>query len=356
MANKVKSAAYLFLFTIFFSACVATPHQEVKLVYPLPPQEPRIAFLGSYRGEIDVKKKSAMEGFLGFLFGSAERPDLQKPYGVASFGDKIYVTDTGSGEVLVIDVKERKVHHIGDGGSGKLAVPIGIAIAADGTIFVADAKLKRVFGYDQTGKVKVAIGQKDELKNPAGLAINNELGRLYVVDSHGNAVHVYSTKGEPLFQLLGGEGGFLFPSNVAVDRRNGNVYVVDSQNFRVQVFDKDGKFLRTFGKIGDVPGTFSRPKGIGIDSEGHVYVVDAAFNNVQIFDEQGQLLLFIGAEGRAPGYFQLPAGMYVDEKDRIYVVDSFNFRVQVFQYLSDRWKKEHPEEYKKYILTEPAAK
>ena len=105
-----------------------------------------------------------------------------------------------------------------------------------------------------------------------------------------------------------------------------------------------------------MPGTFSRPKGIGIDSDGHVYVVDAAFNNFQIFDETGQLLLFIGGEGNAPGQFQLPAGMYVDEKDRIYVVDSFNFRVQVFQYLSDRWKKEHPEEYNKYLLTQPAAK
>ena len=354
----IKNTFYVpvFFLTAFFFACAAAPRQDINLVYPLPPEEPKLAFLGSYRGEVDVKKKSALDGFLGFFFGSGDRPDLIKPYGVASFGDKIYVTDTGSGEVLVIDLKERKVRRIGDGGAGKLSVPIGLAIAADGTIFVADAKLKRVFGYDQTGKVKLAIGLKDEFKNPAGVAVNNELGRLYVVDSHGNAVHVYSTKGTPLFQFLGGEGGFLYPSNVAVDKRNGNVYVVDTQNFKVQVFDKDGKFLRTFGKIGDVPGTFSRPKGIGIDSDGHVYVVDAAFNNFQIFDETGQLLLFIGGEGNAPGQFQLPAGMYVDEKDRIYVVDSFNFRVQVFQYLSDRWKKEHPEEYKKYILTQPAAK
>lgn len=344
------SVFFCCLSLLFLFSCAVPASKAVKLIYPAPPEEPRLVYLGSYKGESDFKKKSFLDRILGQDQPSAM---LQKPYGVAAYGDKIYVTDTQQSVVFVFDLKERKVSFIGYQGLGKLILPTGVAVTTDGTVFVSDSKQKRVFGYDANGNLQLALGEKNEFKNPAGLAVNNALGRLYVVDSFGHMVHVYSTKGQPLFTFGSRgdkDGQFNFPSNAAVDGRTGNIYVVDTQNFRVQVFDKDGKFIRSFGKIGDVPGTFTRAKGIGIDSEGHVYVADAAFDNVQIFDDKGQLLLYIGAAGHDPGYFWLPAGVTVDEKDRVYVVDSFNYRVQVFQYLSEKWKKENPEKYKEYLL------
>jgi len=68
---------------------------------------------------------------------------------------------------------------------------------------------------------------------------------------------------------------------------------------------------------------------------------------VQIFDDKGNILLFFGGAGFGPSQFYLPAGIYVDKNDRVYVVDSFNARVQIYQYVSERWKKEHPEEYRR---------
>lgn len=333
------------------AACAARgPLEESPIIYPPPPDEPRVVYLRSHYGERDYIKK----GFLDFIFGAPRIAGLPKAYGVYAAGDRIYAALTGAGAVVVIDTKMQKVSYIGGSGAGKLVEPIGLAGTADGTIFVSDASLNRVFGYDTHGNLKIAIGKKDEFKNPGGLAVNDELNRLYVVDSYDHSVKVYSTKGEPLFRfgVNGvGDGEFHYPSNVAIDRRNGNVYVVDTMNFRVQVFDKDGKYLRKFGTIGTSPGNFARPKGIGVDSEGHVYVVDAAFENFQILDENGVPLLFVGGAGTAPGYFQLPAGLYIDQKDRIYVADSMNGRIQVFQYLSEKWKKENPEEYKKYLFT-----
>jgi DNA-binding beta-propeller fold protein YncE len=347
-----KLYGLLILMTAVTYGCATTGSKEVtNLFWPAPPDEPRIAYLRSYRGAADLQKKN----FFDAIFGAPAVPGFRKAYGVYAQGDKIYVSLASEGPVVVMDTKEQKVSYVGDSGSGRLALSIGVAAASDGTVFVSDAKQKKVFGYDSQGNLKFAIGKKDEFKNPAGIAINNELGRLYVVDSHGHSVHVYSLKGEKLFHFgTDGEkdGEFHYPSNVAIDRRNGKVYVVDTQNFRIQVFDQDGKFISKFGQLGDAAGAFSRPKGIGVDTEGHVYVADAAFDNFQVFDENGQLLLFIGSAGRDPGQFQLPAGLYVDEKDRIYVVDSLNGRVQVFQYLSEKWKKENPEQYKKYLLTE----
>lgn len=346
---KYKLYRLLILTAAALAGCATTATQEVKPVWPLPPQDPKIAYLTSYRGEADFKKKS----FLDVIFGAPPSSALQRPYGVCAAGDKIYVTTTQNPAVVVMDTKERKISYIGEKGAGRVVLPIGVAVAADGMVFVSDANQKRIFGYDPKGDLKISIGKKGEFLNPAGLAINNELKRLYVVDSFGHSVHAYSLQGEKLFHFgrNGAEDGeFHYPTNAAIDRRNGDVYIVDTQNFRVQVFDKDGKFIRKFGDLGDIPGTFSRPKGIGIDSEGHVYVADAAFNNFQIFNDKGDVLEYIGSAGSNPGFFQLPAGLYVDEKDRIFVVDSLNTRVQVFQYLSDRWKKERPEEYKKYQL------
>ncbi len=342
-----------FVFFVVFFALLAgcatktvDPRQEL-FIYPQPPEEPKVVYLTSFWGEASLKKQS----FFDILFGASPVQGLGKPYGLYASGDKLYISCSESGYVAAVDFAEKKMTYIGDKGAGKLAYPIGLAGTNEGMIFVSDISLKKVFGYDTKGDLKVAIGQKGELENPTGLAVNDQAGRLYVCDTHAHKVKVYSLKGSFLFdfgQRGAADGQFNFPTNLSIDRKTGNVFVVDTQNFRVQVFDKDGKFLSKFGELGDTAGMFSRPKGIGIDSEGHAYVVDAAFNNFQIFDEKGQILLFIGQSGNGPARFFLPSGLYVDESDRVYVADSLNNRVQIFQYLSEKWKKEHPEEYKKY--------
>lgn len=351
-----RRAILLLLMLIFLSGCAAKAPQQL-LAWPQLPDLPRIAYVTSYRGSLDFIKPR----FWDTVFGSSEarRNDLSKPFGVSAYGDRIYVSDTGFGYVAVIDTKERKVSYLGTGGRVVLRQPFGVAAAADGTIYVADGKLKSIFAFDQQGALVSAFGKAGELVRPAGIAVNSGLGRLYVCDVSANAVFAYSLKGERLFAFKKndetGDGAFNSPTHIAIDRRNGNVIVTDTNNFRVQVFDQDGAFLRKFGQLGDSPGEFSRPKGIAVDSEGHVYVADAAFNNFQIFDDMGRLLLTVGRLGQGAGEFQLPAGMYIDDQDRIYVADTLNRRIEVFQYMSDAWKQAHPEEFSKYLLPGTAA-
>ena len=98
---------------------------------------------------------------------------------------------------------------------------------------------------------------------------------------------------------------------LAFDRR-GNLYVSDSLNSRIQVFDREGHFLRSWGKRGVFPGDFSQPKGIACDVRGYVYVVDSHFENVQVFNPEDKLLLAFGSEGNGPGEFWLPVGIFAD--------------------------------------------
>lgn len=363
MPRKINWKIFgLLLIGLFIYSCggAKKPAKVEKVFWPLPPEEPRILYLGSYHGESDFKSKSALDVLLGEPDREVPR-NLIKPYGVAARFGKILAGDTVAAVVFVIDPKNKKISFIGDKPMGKLRIPVGIDIDKEGRVYVADAKNQRIFVYDFKGKFLTAIGEPDgpgKLERPAGIALNEKLGRIYIVDVMDHRVKVYSIKDGSFLFAFGkrgrGEGEFNFPTNIAVDRRNNNVAVVDTMNFRVQIFDPEGNFVRSFGKLGIVPGTFARPKGIGIDSEGHIYVVDAAFNNIQIFDDKGNLLLWIGKFGFGPGEFNLPAGLYIDRGDKIYVADSMNKRIQVFQYISEAWKKKYPEKYRELKLYKPS--
>jgi DNA-binding beta-propeller fold protein YncE len=309
---------------------------EPTLVWPLPPDPPRIRFVTAYRGVDDFKKKNGRWKSLLLGPDSTQRVDqMMKPYGIAVGKDgRVFVTDTAARRVFVFDPTAKSVTFVGESGPGKISKPVGVAVDADGTAFVADATLKRVFGYARDGHMTIAIGHDGELQNPSGLAIDREHRQLYVADAKKHQVLCYSAVDGSFIRAIGKRGvergEFNFPTNLSVDRE-GRLYVADTLNFRVQVFDPAGEVVKTIGTQGDGPGHLNRAKGVGVDSEGHVYIADTSFNNFQIFDAEGNLLLFIGGTGTGPGEFLLPAGLFIDEEDRIYVADQGNARVQVFQ-------------------------
>jgi DNA-binding beta-propeller fold protein YncE len=111
-------------------------------------------------------------------------------------------------------------------------------------------------------------------------------------------------------------------------------------NFRVQVLEADGAWVRSIGQLGETLGSFSKPKGVGLDRRGHVYIVDGLYDTVQIFTADGDLLLNFGSAGTTEGAFWLPTGVAVDDHDRIYVADTYNARVQVFRLLDATMPKE----------------
>ena len=104
-------------------------------------------------------------------------------------------------------------------------------------------------------------------------------------------------------------------------------------NFRVQVMDPDGRWVRSIGQLGTTVGSFSKPKGVGLDRHDNIYVVDGLYDTVQIFNPAGELLMNFGNAGLTEGAFWLPTGVAVDGLDRIYVADTYNARVQVFRLL-----------------------
>lgn len=341
MKHSLLIAFFLILGLGLLSSCASTVSEKPKidLVWPLPPDEPRVQYVDTIMSTSDLGRKM---GISETLFGEENVEGFTRPYGVAvDKQGRIYVTDVG--RVIMFDLKNKNHELIGvDAGLGRLRTPIGIAVISDGRLFVTDTADDRVYVY-LNGKFSAALGQTGEFESPSGVAVDEKQGLIYVADTRKHLVSVYSLNNYAKLRTIGSRGTeageFNFPTNIAVDQE-GKLYVVDTANFRVQIFDRDGKFLRSIGKLGDMPGSLARPKGIDIDSEGHIYIIDTAFQNFQIFDQEGNILLIVGEAGTAPGRFLLPAGLTIDDEDRIYVVDQIPGSVQIFQYLGKKWKKQ----------------
>lgn len=311
------------------------------LVWPLPPEKPRIRYLGSLTGSTDVQPPKK-KGWLTKLINEEDTRrviGLGRPAGIAiDSKGRVYVADTFRGAVFVFDLAKKTLDFIGAEGRGKLANPYGIAIDLNDNVYVSDTKLKRVHVYDSAGNLSAAITKigNETIANPAGLAIDAGRNRLLIADSRGHKIFVADlnqlNRGTSFGKHGEADDEFNFPNSVVVDHQ-GRIYVTDMLNFCVKIFDKDFKFLRRIGEHGTGFGMFDRPKGVTLDSQDHVYVVDSSFSNFQIFNTDGQLMLFVGGFGVEPGFFRLPSGIHIDGMNRIYVSDQVNSRVQIFQFL-----------------------
>jgi DNA-binding beta-propeller fold protein YncE len=115
-----------------------------------------------------------------------------------------------------------------------------------------------------------------------------------------------------------GPDTFNSPSDVLV-APNGDIFVADGHggdtNARIVKFDKDGKFIKSWGKKGAGPSEFNVPHTLAMDSSGRLFVGDRANSRIQIFDQDGKFL----AEWKQ---FGRPSGVFIDKGDMIYVADS----------------------------------
>ncbi|MBI3649605.1 MAG: 6-bladed beta-propeller [Acidobacteria bacterium] len=311
------------------------------LVWPLPPEKPRIKYLGALSNNEDVEPPKK-KGWLKKLINEEETRrviGMIRPTAIAvDSKERIFIVDILKSVVFVFDLKDKTLRFLGAEGRGRLISPLGIVIDKKDNVYISDTQLKRVNVYDSSGNLTSAISRigGEQLVNPAGVALDELRNRLYIVDSRGHRVFACDLnqldKGTSFGKRGEGDEQFNFPTYAAVDKE-GKIYVTDTLNFCVKVFDKDFKFIKRIGEHGTGYGMFDRPKGIAIDSQGHIYVVDASFSNFQIFNSEGSLLLFVGGFGSEPGFFRLPSGIYIDGKDRIYVSDQANSRIQIFQFL-----------------------
>jgi len=183
-------------------------------------------------------------------------------------------------------------------GVGLFAHPHGFTVDRTGNIWTTDSNAEdTILGMPAKNAQGVAMGQTVLKISPEG--------------------KVLMTLGRP---GVGGSGPDLFdrPTGVAI-AASGDIFVSDghspnkSNSARIVKFTKDGKFIKTWGRLGSEPGNFREPHDLYVGgSKGYVYVADRQNNRVQVFDQDGN---FIAAWKQ----FGQPSSVYVDTHDNIYV-------------------------------------
>ncbi len=319
--------------------CAAGPRPRSDLVWPPAPDKPRVKYVGSFSSPADFDP-SGWGRLRRAILGGDDMPSLYNPLAAALSADerRLYVSCPGKGYVLEFDLVRRRMRLAANASGHEAVQPSGLAVDANGDLYVADPGSRAVLVYSEKGEYLRTIG-KGRLERPFGLAIDRRRRLVYVVDggsrnSSRHLVEVFAPDGRHLRTIGGAPGSspgqFAYPSYATVSP-DGKLYVADSLNSRVQVFDPEGNLVTFFGAIGSGPGDFGKLKGLAFDAFGNLHAVDGLNTYVQVFNQESRLLMAYGQAGREPGFMQLPNGIAIDSRNNIYVVDFMNNVVNQYQ-------------------------
>lgn len=217
------------------------------------------------------------------------------------FTTPIAVTVDDADRIFVVDSRKRLIKVFnpaweleGSFGSDKLERPVGIAIDNENRfLYVVDVEAGRLAVFDaDTFDFLRYLGQRSDpeiaepgtFSYPLGVAVDAD-GNVYVTDTMNDRVQIFDADGE-FIHMFGKQGvtpgTFMRAKGIAIDC-DGHIYVTDAEFNNVQVFDRGGRPLTAFGTRGTGPGQFSLVTGIFIDKRNRIIVADQWRARVQIF-------------------------------------------------------------------------
>lgn len=260
----------------------------------------------------------AGNGLLGQTDGNGRSAELGRPRGLAIDRNRnLYVVATWGGYIRRITATgivssfagSATPGFAGDGGpasAARLNVPQGVALDADGNVYIADSGNHRIRRVNTNGVINTIAG---------------------------SGTRGFAGDGGPAFSAQ-----LAAPQGVAVDPQ-GNVYIADTANHRVRRIDRSGNIstVAGTGEPGTGPGQLWLPSQLAFDPAGNLLItssgagqVHALLPDASLVTVAGQRLTGFGGDG-GPATDALlagPNGIAVAADGSIFVVDSNNERVR----------------------------
>lgn len=201
----------------------------------------------------------------------------------------------------------------GDASRARFSDPFGVAVAPDGTVYVADAgDAPAIRAIAPDGRVSTlaggergftdGLGSAARFDTPSGLAIDSN-GVLYVADTGNHAIRRVTPEGHVSTVAGDGVAGdrdgparaarFNGPIGIAVSR-DSRLIVADTYNDRIRTIELDGTVRTLAG--GSTPGAvdgigpdarFDTPCGVAVDNDGVVHVADTGNGLLRAIEPSG---------------------------------------------------------------------
>ena len=313
--------------------------------------------------------------------GPAAQATLNLPASVAvDTAGNVYVADSANHRIrriapdgiITTVVGTGEAGDDGDGGparDARLRRPLGVALGADGTLFVADTYNHRIRKVTTDGTITTIAGTGEPgfggdggpgaaamLAYPTGIAVATG-GALYIADTGNHRVRKLTADGAIATVAGTGAAGFNGDGGPATQARlnsprgvavaaDGTLYVVDRENRRIRMVDTDGLTTTVAGNgssgfngdRGDATqATLRAPYGVAVDSQGNLYVADTFNHRVRKVTPDGGIRTVAGSErfgfsgdgwpaGQAALHY--PLGVAVDIAGNLYIADAFNHRIR----------------------------
>jgi hypothetical protein len=207
----------------------------------------------------------------------------------------------------------------------------GVAVNSKGHVFVFSrgsttgpaygAAAAQLLEFDRTGKYVREIGKNLYAWSYAHAVRVDPADNIWAVDKgsdmiikftpQGRVAMVFGRKKEASDENDGPwthvnpprpavDGQFRQPTDVAWDR-TGDIFISDGYiNSRIAKYDKNGDWVKQWGKPGTNAGEFNTPHSIAADAKGNIYVADRGNARIQVFDPDGNFLREIRIDIPAP--------------------------------------------------------
>ncbi|HJT64963.1 MAG TPA: NHL repeat-containing protein [Pyrinomonadaceae bacterium] len=235
----------------------------------------------------------------------------------------------------------------GDGSPQVFSDPFGIAVAKDGTIYISDAgESNHLRKISPEGSLTTLTTGSNDFDTPSGLALDAN-GNLYVADTSNNRIRKVTPQGEVSTIAGDGTAGYVDgpaaqarfngPIGVSVDTQ-GNVFVADTYNDRIRKVSIDGQVSTVAG--GGTPGyadgdrntsLFDTPCGIAVANDGALIVADTSNDRLRKIDKDGNvstLTVALNGNVNANGEtLSSPVGLALTYDNVLYVTELDRSRV-----------------------------
>jgi sugar lactone lactonase YvrE len=309
----------------------------------------------------------------GYVDGDLQEARFSSPQGVAVDRHGVfYVADTGNHTIRRVDTDgsvSTLAGLFGESGSAdgpddiaRFSAPSGLALGADGVLYVADTGNHTIRQIAVDGVVTTlagapgiagsadGIGQMARFSMPAALAVDPD-GDLIVCDTRNHTIRRISPAGR--VSTIAGRAGwpgavdasgsaarFDRPEGVAVDAA-GIIYVADSENNTVRRITTTGEVSTLAGKAGEAgpmdgfagDARFSHPRGLAVASTGDLLVADKWNHAIRRINNTGEVTTvaagYLDDDLNWHDLFSRPAGLALDWADRLYVADEGNHAIRV---------------------------